>query len=121
MQTHDSDSHEPVSGSPTITPRLLNLRQVAVYLRCSYRTARDYALAGLVPVVNLPPLRPREGDRAKTSLRRVLIDREDLDRFIEARKVPSARELQSCAPSVSEPKTRVNRGSVPAVCPEDGR
>ena len=69
-----------------ITPRLLNMRQAAVYLGCSFWTARDYVLQGLIPVVDMPPLRAREGDRQRQTLRRVLIDRADLDAFIESRK-----------------------------------
>jgi hypothetical protein len=69
-----------------IRPRLLNMRQAAAYLGCSFWTARDYVLQGLIPVVELPPLRPREGDRRRQTLRRVLIDRSDLDIFIESRK-----------------------------------
>jgi len=67
-------------------PRLLNLRQAAAYLGCSYWSVRDWCLAGLLPTVDLPPLRPREGERPRRTLRRVLIDRVDLDAFIEARK-----------------------------------
>lgn len=69
-----------------IAPRLLNLRQAAQYLGCSFWTARDYVLQGLIPVVEMPPLRPREGERARKTLRRILVDRADLDVFIEARK-----------------------------------
>lgn len=71
-----------------ITPRLLNVRQAAQYLGCSFWTARDYILQGLIRVVELPPLRPREGKRPRTTLRRVLIDRADLDVFIDAHKRP---------------------------------
>jgi hypothetical protein len=69
-----------------VMPRLLNMRQAAEYLGCSFWTARDYILQGLIPVVNMPPLRAREGDRQRKTLRRVLVDRADLDAFIEARK-----------------------------------
>jgi hypothetical protein len=69
-----------------VKPRLLNMRQAAEYLGCSFWTARDYILQGLIPVVNLPPLRPREGDCQRKTLRRVLVDRADLDAFIESRK-----------------------------------
>jgi hypothetical protein len=69
-----------------VTPRLLNMRQAAAYLGCSFSTARDYVLQGLIPVVDMPPLRAREGDRQRKTLRRVLIDRADLDTFIESRK-----------------------------------
>ena len=69
-----------------IKPRLLNMRQAAAYLGCSFWTARDYILQGLIPVLDLPPLRPRDGDRQRKTLRRVLVDRADLDAFIESRK-----------------------------------
>jgi hypothetical protein len=69
-----------------IAPRLLNMRQAAEYLGCSFWTARDYILQGLIPVVEMPPLRPREGERPRKTLRRILVDRADLDAFIEARK-----------------------------------
>ena len=75
-----------VQPAERITPRLLNMRQAAEYLGCSFWTARDYVLQGLIPVVELPPLRAREGDRQRKTLRRVLVDRADLDAFIESRK-----------------------------------
>jgi hypothetical protein len=77
---------EPFERSEGVKPRLLNMRQAAEYLGCSFWTARDYILQGLIPVVEMPPLRPREGDRRRKSLRRVLVDRADLDAFIESRK-----------------------------------
>lgn len=67
-------------------PRLLNMRQVAAYLGCSFWTARDYILQGLIPSIDMPPLKARPGDRQRRTLRRVLVDRADLDAFIEARK-----------------------------------
>lgn len=78
-------AHETRPREP-ITPRLLNMREAAEYLGCSFWTARDYILQGLIPVVEMPPLRPREGERPRKTLRRVLVDRADLDAFIEARK-----------------------------------
>ena len=77
---------EASQSSERIKPRLLNMRQAAAYLGCSFWTARDYILQGLIPVVNMPPLRPRDGDRQRKTLRRVLVDRADLDTFIETRK-----------------------------------
>jgi hypothetical protein len=65
---------------------LLNLRQAATYLGVSFWSARDYVLAGVIPVVALPALRPRKGDKPKRQLRRVLVDRVDLDAFIAGRK-----------------------------------
>lgn len=73
-------------STEAIRPRLLNMRQAAAYLGCSFWTARDYVLQGLIPVVDMPPLRPRPGDRQRKTLRRVLVDRADLDAFIESRK-----------------------------------
>ncbi len=35
-----------------IAPRLLNMRQAAAYLGCSFWTARDYVLQGLIRVVD---------------------------------------------------------------------
>jgi hypothetical protein len=67
-------------------PRLLNLREAARYLGVSYWSVRDYVLAGYVRSIALPPLRPRDGERPKRNLRRVLVDRADLDAFIEAQK-----------------------------------
>ena len=64
----------------------MSMRQAAAYLGCSFWTARDYILQGLIPVVELPPLRPRQGERPRKTLRRVLVDRADLDAFIEVRK-----------------------------------
>jgi Helix-turn-helix domain len=83
----EATSSSPIGeSSETIRPRLLNMRQAAAYLGCSFWTARDYILQGLIPVVDMPPLRPREGDRPRKTLRRVLVDRADLDAFIESRK-----------------------------------
>src|SRR6266540_5996207 len=84
-ETANSNTHSRPKPE-SIAPRLLNIRQVAEYLGCSTWTARDYILQGLIPVVELPPLRPREGARQRKTLRRVLVDRADLDAFIEAHK-----------------------------------
>ena len=79
------------TSNDRIKPRLLNMRQAAAYLGCSFWTARDYILQGLIPVVNMPPLRARDGDRQKKTLRRVLVDRADLDAFVESRKRDTTR------------------------------
>ena len=84
---------EPRERTEAVKPRLLNMRQTAEYLGCSFWTARDYILQGLIPVVDMPPLRPRDGDRPRKTLRRVLVDRADLDAFIESRKHRDAAEL----------------------------
>jgi hypothetical protein len=95
------------------------MRQGAVVLGCSFWTFRDYVLQGLIPVVELPPLRPREGERARKTLRRVLVDREDLDRFIEQRKSRGTRDVQSRARPFEADNSRANRAGVPALCPQE--
>jgi hypothetical protein len=77
---------ESRGSTEAIRPRLLSMRQAAEYLGCSFWTARDYILQGLIPVIEMPPLRPREGERPRKTLRRILVDRADLDAFIEGRK-----------------------------------
>lgn len=81
-----SSNNLETKSAERITPRLLNMRQAAAYLGCSFWTARDYVLQGLIPLVDMPPLRAREGDHQRKALRRVLIDRADLDAFIQSRK-----------------------------------
>jgi predicted site-specific integrase-resolvase len=85
-------------SEPLITPRLLTLKQAAVYAGISYWTARDLALNGTIPVVRVPSGRINSGrnhgqkrqtrvlvpstDPRVRSLRKVLVDRVDLDRLI---------------------------------------
>lgn len=90
-------------GTP-IVPRLLNMHQAAAYLGCSYWSVRDYVLQGLIPPVDLPPLAAREGEHQRKRLRRVLLDRSDLDRFVDALKT-GARSTP-----ISLMKSDVNRG-----------
>lgn len=78
--------HESADDANGVEPRLLNLHQAAVYLGVSYWSTRDFVLTGRIPTVRMPGLTPREGARRKATLRRVLIDRADLDRFIDALK-----------------------------------
>ena len=66
--------------------RLVGLHAAAVYLGISFWTVRDYVQQGLIPTVELPALLPREGDRQRKALRRVLVDMRDLDVFVESRK-----------------------------------
>jgi len=60
-------------------PRVLNLRAGAAYLGISYWSLRDLVLAGHVPAVRLPCPRARDG----RMMRRLLVDRRDLDALIE--------------------------------------
>lgn len=111
---------QPAGGDVPVEPRLLNMRQAAAYLSVSYWSLRDYVSAGLIPAVELPPLRPREGERPRQTLRRVLIDRADLDAFIDSRKTGCSQDIQSRARSVGAGKSRANRASVPGLCPPSG-
>jgi len=89
--TKGQDNPPSIEGGCPLSPaRLLTLKQAAAYLSVSYWSVRDFVLAGHIPTVQMPALRARLGDRPRASLRRVLIDRQDLDRFIEARKAASA-------------------------------
>lgn len=93
----------PLSPSPApFAPRLLTLKQGAAYIGCSYWTLRDLCLNGTVPVVRIPGARIPTGRRhgkkrvervlvpatdcRVRSLRKVLVDRSDLDRLIESWK-----------------------------------
>ena len=71
-------------GDAAPAPRLLDANTAARYLGVSYWTLRDWCTAGLIPAVVLPALRPREGDRPKGRLRRLLFDLRDLDAFVNA-------------------------------------
>lgn len=55
-------------------PRLVDLHEAGAYLSLSYWTVRDLVFAGKLPTVRVP------------GVRRILIDRHDLDRLIEAWK-----------------------------------
>jgi hypothetical protein len=65
--------------TPALPPRLLDLHAAGRYLGLSYWTTRDLVFAGVLPTVKLPC--PRAGDGRV--IRRVLIDRRDLDTLIE--------------------------------------
>ena len=64
-----------------ITPRLLDLSAAALYLSVSAWTVRDLEAAGVLPRVRIPL--PDRGE-----LRRVLFDKDDLDRLIAVWKDP---------------------------------
>lgn len=63
-------------------PRLLDLKAAGAYLGISYWTARTLVDTGALPTVKLP-MCPRSDGRV---LRRILIDRKDLDALVEANK-----------------------------------
>jgi excisionase family DNA binding protein len=61
--------------------RLLSLQEAARYLGVSSWTVRDLVANGTLPRVTLPG-----GTARGSGLRRVLLDRRDLDRLIETNK-----------------------------------
>ena len=77
---------EAVGIAVSVSPRLVDLHAAATYLGVSFWTVRDYVLQGLIATVELPALRPREGERRRRGLRRVVVDVRDLDVFVERRK-----------------------------------
>lgn len=77
-------------ASPAIaplTPRLLDLRAAGLYLSLGERRLRDLVAAGGLPRVRVPL--PNGGE-----LRKILLDREDLDRLIAAWKDPASEPFQ---------------------------
>jgi excisionase family DNA binding protein len=68
-----------VAATEAIIPRLLDLEQSAKYLSCSPWTLRDLIANGTLPRVRVPL--PSGAD-----LRKILVDREDLDRLIASWK-----------------------------------
>jgi hypothetical protein len=102
-----------------LQPRLLDLQHAASYLGVSFWSVRDWCLAGYLPTVELPALRPRQGERPKKTLRRVLVDREDLDRFIEQHKA-SARACSSGGTQIESGNSRDFVGPVSNMRPPRG-
>jgi excisionase family DNA binding protein len=68
------------TAAPSV--RLFDLKTAAAYLGVSYWTVRDLVLNGVVPAVRIPCPRSRDG----RNIRRILIDRHDLDAFIDRNK-----------------------------------
>lgn len=65
-------------SSERAQPRLVNLSDAAAYLGVSYWTVRDLVQRGDLPAIRLPHPRSIRG-----SIRRILIDRNDLDALID--------------------------------------
>lgn len=76
----DPDRSAPVSAA--LAPRLLGLVQTAQYLGVSAWTVRDLEANGTLQRVSIPLAGGRE-------LRKLLFDRGDLDRLVDAWKIPS--------------------------------
>ena len=72
-------------------PRLLDAKQAAAYLNVSFWTLREFIHDGSIPTVRLP--RPRTARMRKRhpvndTVRRLLIDRADLDNLVDRWKEP---------------------------------
>jgi len=66
---------DPQTDAPS---RLLSLAGAASYLALSWWTTRELVMSGTIPAVRLPAPRARDG----RLLRRILVDRADLDALI---------------------------------------
>src|SRR5262249_53697624 len=83
--TEDQSRLRPTKSAEddeTPSVRLLDLRAAGTYLGLSYWTMRDLVFGGLIPTVKIPCPRTNDG----RVIRRLLIDRRDLDAFIEKNK-----------------------------------
>ncbi len=87
---HLSGDPAPSDRAPTLSPRLLDVHSAASYLSVTAWTISDWVADGHLVPVDLPPLRPREGDRRKLRLRRLLFDRARLDEFVDRLKGAAA-------------------------------
>jgi hypothetical protein len=82
MQPMENKRKEGRKQDGESVARLIGLRAAARYLGVSYWTMRDLAMGGAIPIVRIPCSSAKDG----RTIRRVLIDRRDLDAFIEQNK-----------------------------------
>ncbi len=83
----ESTASRAVRGSFAVVPvppRLLNLLNAARYLDVSIWSLREWVALGIVPRIRIPL--PNTEKRRGGEMRRVLVDRADLDRLIESWK-----------------------------------
>ena len=71
--------------------RLLSLKQAAAYVGVSYWLLRDYVIDGTLRPVRLPGSRIKKDGRVTMNskdhhMRKIMLDREDLDKLIEESK-----------------------------------
>lgn len=77
----------PTDDKTVVHPRLLSLRQAAAYVGVSYWLLRDYVIDGTLKPVRLPGSRLKKDGRLIANskdhaMRKIMIDREDLDKLI---------------------------------------
>jgi hypothetical protein len=78
-----------LKATVTAWPRLLSVEQAAQYLSISYWTVREFINDGSIKAVPLPrpeTLRQRERRALGDTVRRLLIDRLDLDALVDTWK-----------------------------------
>ena len=75
----DRQSVEVIQTAAPLVPRLLDLNATAAYLGVSTWTVRDLEQSGILSRIRIPLARHGE-------LRKLLFDKEDLDRLIQAWK-----------------------------------
>jgi hypothetical protein len=80
------DERSPLSRSERIQPRLLDVAAAGRYCGISKWSIRGLVERGILVPVSLPGI---NGPTASAKMRRVLFDRSDLDRFIDAHKAGS--------------------------------
>src|SRR5438105_7846902 len=76
-------------GIAPIEPRVLNGAQSAAYIGVSYRMLMFYVNTGKIPRLVFPA---QDGDD-DSEIRKVLVDRRDLDAFIEAKRQKNGNGL----------------------------
>ena len=86
-------------ANPGITlacwPRLMDVHLAAIYLSVGESTIRDYVAGGILRSVEMPgsTLRDRAGNivapAKNRKLAKIMLDKMDLDKFIEERKAAS--------------------------------
>ncbi len=76
---HRAEERSAQAAVGSIPPRLLDLKAAAAYLAVSSWTVRDLEASGILRRVNIPL-------SAQKDLRKLLFDRQDLDRLVEGWK-----------------------------------
>lgn len=74
-----SQSNSLSQGAIGLVPRLLHRAEIGTYLGISTDTADELIAAGIIPTVKVP----RASGGSGRTMRRVLVDRLDLDRLID--------------------------------------
>ena len=83
----DSGIARSAEDGQSFAPRVLDLKQAADYLHVHWQTARQYIAQGLIPRICYPTQNSKR-KASHDNIRKILIDRRDLDSFIEKWKSP---------------------------------